>query len=83
MQKTNNFKKAPEKIELFKNKIERIDWPLLAEQKESLISIINMASLKHAENLTGLLYVIDSIQDYATDELKIDEKIVFPKVDQK
>lgn len=49
-----------------------IDWELLREQKQWLMSQDN----DHAE---GLLAFIDSIQDYAVDNYLVQEETVFGK----
>lgn len=62
-----------------KNPIRKIDFPELRKQKESLSKVINntFISDEQINDLTGILHLIDSIQDYAVDELGYDEKIVF------
>jgi hypothetical protein len=66
-----------------KNPIEGIDWNLLRKQKLMLINLMNEFSLTYFNDQEreelgeGLINLINSIQDYAVDELSIDENIVF------
>lgn len=53
--------------------ISRINWRLLAEQKEWLLN-------DGSDEAIGLINLIDAIQDYAADELGIDENIVFNNI---
>jgi hypothetical protein len=58
----------------------KIDWADLKVQKAELLQTIdNLEGTENgsAENLYGILHLIDSIQDYAVDELGIPEKDVF------
>jgi hypothetical protein len=50
--------------------INKIDWKLLQQQKAWLL-------YKDEEYADGIINIIDSIQDYAVDELGIDEDLVF------
>jgi hypothetical protein len=51
-----------------------IDWELLRDQKEELISLnIGDPKLK----LDGIINLLDSFQDYAVDVLGVDENLVF------
>lgn len=61
------------------NFINKIDWALLREQKETLNNLYNLDKLSFIENLhiKGIIKLIDSIQDYAVDEICINEKEVF------
>ena len=46
----------------------KIDWVLLVQQKQTLLSTINLVALNgtdQANNLTGILHLIDAIQDAA------------------
>jgi hypothetical protein len=67
--------------------IQNINWELLKEQKQSLIAVISeydndypkeaiviKERLKHIE---GILNLIDALQDFAVEEMGIDEKLVF------
>lgn len=54
--------------------IKKIDWGLLREQKDWLLN-------QHiSDEAVGLLELIDNLQDYAVDELGIDENIVFNNI---
>ena len=55
--------------------ISRMNWRLLTEQKEWLLN-------DGSDKAMGLAHVIDSIQDYAVDELCIDESIVFNNINE-
>ena len=59
--------------------IQKIDWELLKEQKQTLleISVMGCFTEKDYEHFEGLLSLIDTLQDYAVDELEIDEQTVF------
>ena len=73
--------------------ITKIDWDLLREQKVDLLRIINDIEEnaqydtpedaeigvydKWKASLEGILELIDALQDYATDELGIDEDEIF------
>lgn len=65
-----------------KNPIENIDWSELRNQKRTLLETIEFIrnedkqdpqvdSEEIVNNLTGILYLIDSLQDYAVDEMGI------------
>ncbi len=41
----------------------KIDEPLLKQQKDTLINVINKADKKDVEDLDGILNMIDAIQD--------------------
>lgn len=50
--------------EAFRN----VDWALLVQQKQTLLSAINLVALNGTDisnNLTGILHFIDAIQDAA------------------
>lgn len=53
--------------------IKNIDWELLREQKEWLLN-------NGSDEAMGIAHLIDAIQDYAADELGIDENIVFNNI---
>jgi hypothetical protein len=61
--------------------INRIDWGLLKKQKASLLDVIETISSKDNEqkkdDLTGILHLIDAIQDYAVDSMGLQEDEVF------
>ena len=60
--------------------IQKMDWELLRKQKCSLIKVIydeKKGKGNDAEDLIGILHVLDAVQDYAVDELGIDEITVF------
>lgn len=62
--------------------IENMDWNLLQQQKLTLLHIIDNKTLTNisdviCNDIKGIVHLIDSIQDYAVDELKIDNGIVF------
>jgi len=60
------------------NPIAKIDFPMLREQKKSLVDVINHVDggSELEGNLTGILHMIDDIQDYAVDTLGKDENDV-------
>ena len=60
--------------------IQKIDWKLLRKQKLTLLETIDDMEKRNSEyykdsieDLTGILHLIDSLQDYAVDEMGIDE----------
>lgn len=66
----NNVKEI--NIELY------IDYNLLKIQKKCLLDVIELVNNEETkEHLTGLLGIIDSIQDHAVEELGMDENIIF------
>lgn len=72
---TYHFKLKPMEAPEF---IKKIDWELLKKQKQSLIAIIEWNKLPLLkDDLEGILSLIDATQDYAVDELGLDENVVF------
>jgi hypothetical protein len=61
------------------NPIENIDWFLLKRQKETVLNLMNMFENDEriSDDLEGILNTIDGIQDYAVDELGVEESEVF------
>jgi hypothetical protein len=60
--------------------IQKMDWDLLRKQKCSLLKVIydeKKGKGNDAEDLIGILHVLDTIQDYAVDVLGVDEIKVF------
>lgn len=58
--------------------IEKIDWELLKKQKATLTKVVfNTQDGEVWDDLEGLLNLIDAIQDYAVEELGLDENYVF------
>jgi len=70
-----NFKKSSE----FPEFLEKIDWSLLREQKQTIIDIIDNGELnpRFFGHLNGMIELIDAIQDFATDVMGFTEKEVF------
>jgi hypothetical protein len=61
-----------------KNPIEKIDWDLLRDQKQTLVNLINESvDQKEQDHLTGLYNLLTSIQDYAVDYMSVEENKVF------
>jgi hypothetical protein len=67
----------------------RIDFDLLSKQKKIFINMLqdwgeadDPDQRNDADIAEGLLRFIDTIQDYAVDELLIPEKVVFPYLEQ-
>jgi hypothetical protein len=54
--------------------LNNIDWSLLRSQKRELLELTKEAS---DNNLTGIVYLIDAIQDYAVDEMGINPVLVY------
>ena len=61
------------------NLINEMDFDLLRQQKETLIRLTNSNIITYAEceDIEGIISIIDKIQDFAVDEMGIDENIVF------
>jgi hypothetical protein len=61
------------------NIIEKIDWEELQLQKQTLLEVSEMGCFteKDYDNFNGLINLIDSLQDYAVDVLKMDQNVVF------
>lgn len=59
----------------------KIDWALLRKQKLTLLEIIDQVEAdcrwERAEDLTGILHLIDAIQDDAVDSGEFTEHEVF------
>ena len=64
--------------------IDNIDWSELRKQKKSLITVFSVLDDESdlAKDLTGLLHLIDGLQDYAVDTLGEDESDVFDLKDE-
>jgi len=54
-----------------------IDWALLRSQKLTLLQVISVSPPTVAEDLTGILHLIDHIQDEAAANSEIGIKEVF------
>ena len=60
------------------NLIDEMSWPLLRDQKQTLLeTIASVDSIEAKDHLSGLLQLIDAIQDYAVDEYGLSETKVF------
>lgn len=61
------------------NPIKNIDFDLLKKQKAYLLNLSTQTNVETDEYsyISGLLNLLDSIQDYAVDELGFDEDKVF------
>ena len=59
--------------------IERIDWELLRDQKKMIITMDTYHELTQAEEdaITGIIHLIDAIQDYAVDSMGKRNREVF------
>lgn len=61
--------------------INQIDLSELREQKKVLLELVEYFESKKEYKvfnaLDGIIYLLDALQDYAVDEMGIDEKIVF------
>ena len=72
--------KKDTELEMYPDLLNNIDWSELRNQKKELlltIEYVEKINPELAERLTGILNLIDSIQDYAVDELNIDANLVF------
>ena len=68
-------------IEGYKSPILNIDWPLLREQKLSLLQMQDGMTTKENNVIDGIINLIDSLQDYAVDELGVNPEDVYMKGD--
>lgn len=55
--------------------IKYIDWPLLRKQKQWLMA-------QECEEAEGILTLIDTLQDYAIDEMGVNEYVVFGETEE-
>ena len=61
----------------------QMDWPLLREQKQSLLRVIDQTERlsgdcsADVQHLEGILALIDNLQDYAVDRLGVPADQVF------
>jgi hypothetical protein len=55
----------------------KIDWALLRSQKLTLLQVISVSPPTVAEDLTGILHLIDHLQDEAAANSEIGIKAVF------
>jgi hypothetical protein len=57
-----------------------VDWPLLREQKQTLLKVIDESAVcrrpARERDLTGILHLIDAVQDKAVEE-GVSEEVVF------
>lgn len=64
--------------------INYINWSQLKDQKKTLFDLLNKLENSNStdvdndiDNLNGLISLVDSIQDYAVNELEYDEDEIF------
>lgn len=55
----------------------KIDWALLRSQKLTLLHVIDLSPPTVAEDLTGILHILDALQDEAAANSDIGIKAVF------
>ena len=61
---------------MFNKFLEKIDWKMLKFQKLILLRVIKK-NPDHAEDLRGILHLIDGLQDFAVGEAGYPEEDVF------
>lgn len=62
--------------------VEGVDWALLRAQKETLLHVIAcFAGLPPEDHLTGILHLVDAIQDKAAADSGIGIEAVFGALD--
>ena len=61
--------------------LSNIDWALLARQKTSIFNAIDTAIPSDKRLLSGVVSLLDNIQDHAVDQLGIPESEVFPHLE--
>lgn len=58
--------------------MKNVDWAVLRKQKETLVSVIaNSSNDKVSEDLTGILHLIDALQDDSAANSEIGLKEVY------
>jgi len=59
--------------------LQKIDWKLLREQKECLLYHLTKREhdIRKIELFEGIIQLIDTIQDYASEEMGLGDEIVF------
>lgn len=59
--------------------IKNINWKLLREQKEVLVNIVysDLLITTMSNQLEGIVHLIDALQDYAVDYMRLSDKDVF------
>lgn len=57
--------------------LRNINWELLKEQKQGLLALSEECETGYYPNIMGIIELIDSIQDYATDVMGLSELEVF------
>ena len=64
--------------------LQEIDWKLLIEQKYQLIRLINSPFItrNQIDALEGTISLIDTIQDYASEEMGLGDGVVFDLKDE-
>jgi hypothetical protein len=63
--------------------VTNIDWDYLRHQKRELLKVIRERNQPDGDDyLNGIVHLIDSLQDYAVDELGLNEKNVFDLNDE-
>jgi len=67
-----NHEKIPEFIQ-------KIDWKLLREQKQTLLRIQEtlQTTPKRYDHIEGIIEFLDALQDYAADDMRLGDKLVF------
>ena len=74
-----------EKLDQAPEFIRGIDWTLLKKQKLDLLKTITDVeetdNAERLESLNGILHLIDSLQDYACDEIGIPDYMIFTLLD--
>jgi hypothetical protein len=68
--------------------LQKIDWALLREQKQEILNFQMYGKLNRRldDAIAGVINLLDSIQDYATDVMGLTDKEVFnltPEDDEK
>jgi hypothetical protein len=53
------------------------NWKMLREQKQTLLNVIEMADTTTQEHLTGILHLLDAVQDAAAADPAIGADAVF------
>jgi hypothetical protein len=60
----------------------KMDFTELRNQKRTLLNVIDESDEETANDLTGILHLIDALQDFAVDELGWDENLVYDFEDE-
>lgn len=63
--------------------VQATDWDLLREQKRDILALLDAPDTMHRESLTGILHLIDSLQDAVVDaKMKTEHEVFGTSINQ-